>query len=901
MDVDRRRAWICPPVSGSFDGVELGLLDPADEDDRRVLIRAEHPDLADAVDADVDEIAPDGAPMSPRLHLAMHELVASQLWRDDPPEVWLTAERIVAAGYERHEALHMLASVAAVEFWRMSSDRQPFNRARYAADLAALPESWEDDRDAEDGAADADGEEWELAESPDGTTFTHRVTEEEVAGGFVAFSPDLEPLGVLVADHGHLHLAGGEVAELDHREHTGAVLVGPTGWLGGARAGDLVGFQLQGDEVEVVPVTAEPAAPEGLAQGLAAAFDRLNGGDGLPVSVDELVGAALTDLALPKAGVLPPLGGLLADCGYEIRDGYAAPDGADWDGFGRVRAASAVARIHGLDPREAAALVAVTELYRIFAGGQPVLDDAHGAMVDELAALLSDPDLGPAFADLASAASENDVLARFADALLARAPRRHRTGPAWLASVAASGAGDHDRAESLRREALEADPAHWPSLEDAAWHASDTGDARRAVDLLARLADVGDAEAEARLKVLRRYAQPPRALARRNDPCPCGSGRKHKHCCLGTTGAVPLPERVRWIWEKLVWFLERSDFTGDVYEVADELGDDEPGGEALAASLVLFEDDVVEEFLRLRGPLLPDDERNLVTQWSLVDRSVHEVVDVAPGVGMTLRDVRTGDVVDVRERLGSGRMGRGDLLLAHVVPDGAGFQIIGGALTVPLRLRDPLLATLDAEADAFEVATLIGAASAPPTIVTTDGEPVVLCEARYRMSDAEGLAALDAVLDRVDDETWSDGLSPVRGMVAVEGDELAVSATSVGRFRGLRARVEAAVPGLVLLRESETPVDELVASRSQSSPHVADALPPEAREVLAAVIRDHEDRWVDEPVPALGGLTPHQAAADPTWREQLVALLREFDTYTTPPGAASFDTARLRHKLGLDG
>jgi len=22
----------------------------------------------------------------------------------------------------------------------------------------------------------------------------------------------------------------------------------------------------------------------------------------------------------------------------------------------------------------------------------------------------------------------------------------------------------------------------------------------------------------------------------RNDPCPCGSGRKFKHCCLGTAG-----------------------------------------------------------------------------------------------------------------------------------------------------------------------------------------------------------------------------------------------------------------------------------------------------------------------------------------------------------------------------
>ena len=31
--------------------------------------------------------------MNPRLHLKMHEIVATQLWDDSPPEVWDTAAR----------------------------------------------------------------------------------------------------------------------------------------------------------------------------------------------------------------------------------------------------------------------------------------------------------------------------------------------------------------------------------------------------------------------------------------------------------------------------------------------------------------------------------------------------------------------------------------------------------------------------------------------------------------------------------------------------------------------------------------------------------------------------------------------------------------------------------------
>src|SRR5260370_1432417 len=30
----------------------------------------------------------------------------------------------------------------------------------------------------------------------------------------------------------------------------------------------------------------------------------------------------------------------------------------------------------------------------------------------------------------------------------------------------------------------------------------------------------------------------PRAKIGRNDPCPCGSGRKYKHCCLASQGAI---------------------------------------------------------------------------------------------------------------------------------------------------------------------------------------------------------------------------------------------------------------------------------------------------------------------------------------------------------------------------
>ncbi len=123
-------------------GIDLSVLDPADEDDRRLLIEAEHRELWDALERGADEITLHGEVINPQLHVAMHEIVANQLWNDDPPEVWQTARRLVTAGYERHEILHMLASAVSGEVWHTLHEGQPHDRGRYLKALDTLPGSW---------------------------------------------------------------------------------------------------------------------------------------------------------------------------------------------------------------------------------------------------------------------------------------------------------------------------------------------------------------------------------------------------------------------------------------------------------------------------------------------------------------------------------------------------------------------------------------------------------------------------------------------------------------------------------------------------------------------------------------------------------------------------------------
>ena len=105
----------------------------------------------------------------------------------------------------------------------------------------------------------------------------------------------------------------------------------------------------------------------------------------------------------------------------------------------------------------------------------------------------------------------------------------------------------------------------------------------------------------------------------------------------------------------------------------------------------------------MRGSLLPDDERLLAEQWLLVDRSVFEVERVNPGENITVRDVRNGDVHEVRERTASRQLKAGQLICARVVPAGDNMQFFGGVEPVALHERDALIDLLDAEPDPVEL------------------------------------------------------------------------------------------------------------------------------------------------------------------------------------------------------
>jgi hypothetical protein len=507
----------------------------------------------------------------------------------------------------------------------------------------------------------------------------------------------------------------------------------------------------------------------------------------------------------------------------------------------------------------------------------------------------------------------------WATAIASAAPGH--TGPHLVLAACAEQRGDAESAEARVGDVLRVDPDDPLALYDAAWCAEDRGEAARGVSLLRR---AGVDHDDAQLQRLEAYALPGPAFAGRNEPCPCGSGRKYKVCCAQRNG-YPLADRVFWLLAKAGEFLLRPGQRGlvDVVAVARSGGDpDDPRRvevathDPMVTDLALFEGGLLGRFCDERGPLLPADELELARSWLGAPMGLHEVAGVAPGHGLTLRNLSTGAHVEVRDVSGSTQVTEGVLLLARPLPVGESHVLAPAAMEVPFTVRDALLSVLDGEPDAVGIAAWLAAAQAPARLTTTDGDPMVACSLRLRVDDPHAAArALDAILDGGDGWWARHGERQhgrvLLGEVTIGGDIVEVRASSEPRFEALIAELAVALPRAELVDEERVPgpSGHAVGPPSGGAPvrtQALDTLVAEADEAVAAFIAEAEERWVDESIPALGGSTPRQAAADPTRRDDLERLLAQFAQFAEsqgdalPGGSVTFDAARLRRLLGLD-
>jgi hypothetical protein len=351
-------------------------------------------------------------------------------------------------------------------------------------------------------------------------------------------------------------------------------------------------------------------------------------------------------------------------------------------------------------------------------------------------------------------------------------------------------------------------------------------------------------------------------------------------------------------------------------------------------------------YLEERGGGLDAEGRALVEAQRTACFSYHEVVSAEPGRSIVLRDLLAGGERTVEEKSASRTVRPRDVLLTRVV-DLGDRSILAGChlrslppregdearrrLRSALRVRAakvPMAKLREATADGtlfriWQELVDAGDARPPPRLQNTDGEDFILTVDRFDVAAGKAAEVVAGLLDLPDaqrDEGEDDGavtVSFVRegnakgvlpttliGRAVVEGGLLRLETNSRERADRLRALIGERLGALVSfrIREHADPVAHLAEGAERGvRPAPSEPMPAEVLEVVKRMQAEHYQRWLDDEIPALGGLTPRQAAKRKgAPRKSLELLLAEIEhAEAGQPEQQRFDVSVLRRELGV--
>ena len=446
----------------------------------------------------------------------------------------------------------------------------------------------------------------------------------------------------------------------------------------------------------------------------------------------------------------------------------------------------------------------------------------------------------------------------------------------------------------------------------------------------------------------------------RNAPCPCGSGRKYKQCCLlraaaaDSTSDYTRAERVAAL-DAVGDFASRREFEADA-EAAQEVffgpTADVSGADAsdvLDDSMPFFEcwflfdfplqagGTAVELYLRREGARIRAGERRYLERARGATLRPYEVAAVRQGEGLDLVDLWTGNRMQVRERLGSEQIAAWDVIAARLMDGGDGVPVIEGPIYLyPQTLREPMLKELKLAhrrlkrtqpglddrdffrqmAHAFHALWLAHVRVRPlPRLVTPEGDPIVLARVVFDVRDRAALrAALEAGRDlsRQDDGSYvwlaDKGEKSARnlGVVVLQRNRLVFEVISRSRAERGRTMVEALAGVAVSYRATSfEDVDQAIARERERPPRrtPSSEVPPEVQaELIGQFLEQHYAGWLDTPLPALDGRTPREAAALKSARPKLISLLKHMESSSDRDrraGKPAYDFGWMWAELGL--
>ncbi len=342
------------------------------------------------------------------------------------------------------------------------------------------------------------------------------------------------------------------------------------------------------------------------------------------------------------------------------------------------------------------------------------------------------------------------------------------------------------------------------------------------------------------------------ATVGRNDPCPCGSGKKYKHCHWRIDQQIQRQHlQLERAWETLgtrVWefgvqgrfaaeFVSAWELFWDNRIPVPAFGSIRPHERSRFLDWYVFDyrtgnrKRIAELFVAEKQSELSYLEQELIRDWVKTHVSVYELVNVTED-GLELQDVFTREARTAGWITSDEELPAGDLLMGRLLPLGGALRFAPGILALPSTAKDELLAFIEPRFAAWQ-------------------------QARYGAD-------------------WHDFL----GEAGYQLNHFLIQDMEP---------IEVPAP-------DETEMDpweaaQSIARRMQS-------------ELITTTLDLHYERWLDRPVSEWGGKTPREMVQTPEGVQAVeifLDVLKEIEESRAESGQPSYDVVLLRRKLGLTG
>ena len=434
----------------------------------------------------------------------------------------------------------------------------------------------------------------------------------------------------------------------------------------------------------------------------------------------------------------------------------------------------------------------------------------------------------------------------------------------------------------------------------------------------------------------------------RNQPCPCGSGKKYKRCCLGHDDAgadLVRARRLHDLDERVVQHVlqwaggQAPDAQEEAFAACPVArGDDSfewVGVSALVALTPTRDGTLLSQYRAARSAHLAADEAAWIDALEAAWVGLWEVLATKPGRSLNVRDLLTGAEREVLDASLSESATVGRVLCARIVEyDG---------LTLATCVHPHGLSAVQAQrvvtaarADEAPLApeALRGAAGAPvlrawhdagtaardaplPRLVTKDGETLQDTADSMRFAPEDRAAVINALAGMRDTEAPPNPDAPeVEFVVLRSGSQSILGSITVGEIV-LTIQTMSEADGDTLLGRVTSALGSMARHTGRGRLDMQDAMAssigrelpdmggliesgPEIDALLREVKTEQYATWPDESIPALGGRTPREAVQDPEGRREVETILREIDAIEARyPKSQRYDADILRRALGL--